>query len=300
MQPEPVWVVGLPGCSVGRVAGLLGAHPRARMLPQTALWLADTVGALLLTFERSQDRLGDGLLRAVAAVCGFGQREAGIVSARDWLWRRGDWSSAALHAELCHRAAPQRPVFVDTLLGWRADYLTRLKALPPGDVIHLTRHPAHYCREMTQQLREQSFVPPDFRDYCDDPVGVIDPQLAWYRFNRNLREALEADSAHRYHRLRLEDLQERPAATLGRLLEAIDLPLETPEALLTAPVDPLLRPGPPNAPLGVEAECLRAPRLSLELRAPEPWPSHADWRADRRRTSADVGRLAAGFGYRQP
>lgn len=297
MRREPIWVLGLPGIGVARVAALLASHPDLRLLPELNLLLGDTVGTLTLTFERSQDRLGDGLLRAVARVLLQADDSDGIEAARDWLWRRAQWPIAALYATLQQACRPAVAVIPDVQAGWRADCLTRLDALPACRIVHLLQHPATYCREYTVKLQEQRFVPPEFRDFCNDPVGVIDPQIAWYRYNQNLHQAFAQHPRHQYLSLALEDLQATPGPSLDRLQQQLGLSRVSSDALLTSPVDPFLCPGPPTAPGGVEFECRAEPRLTLDLRPTPTWPKRADWRPDAPLSSHEVGALAAELGY---
>lgn len=296
MPPEPLWIVGLPGSSVGRLTAWLGAHPSLAMLPELNLTMADSLGALSLLFERSQDRIGDGLLRCVAERIAGAQDEAAIERAQEWLWRRGEWTGAALLNWLGEATAPRRMLLPDTHLGWHAAYLARWRTLPKSRILHLLRHPADWCRDTAQRLSGHSFIAADYRDFRTDPVGVLDPQIAWYRFNHNLRDAA-AVCEHEYRVLRLEDLAARPQATLDSLSDWLDVERMDLGELQRRWEPGFLTRGPLAAPAGMDPQCMDAPALILDRRAPGPWPRIADWRVDGALASAEVGELARDFGY---
>lgn len=295
MSTPPIIVVcGLRQSSVGQIAALLASHPQAVLLPELNVFMAEQVGALQLLFERSHDGLGDGLLRAVAVLQSGRDDAAGIQQARDWLWRRQDRSSLSLLTEMAQRVAPRQLILPDRMLGWRPNYRSRLLALEPFRLIHVVRHPVLHAADIARQLNTEAFIAPEWRDFCGDPAGVLDPQIGWYRFHTSLVQVLQQDA--RYQRIRLEDLQSHPQAVLQQLAGFLGWS-QSPQ-LGRLPDSAFLRAGCEAAPLGMEKSALLHPRLMLDLRpANPPLNEPVSWREDGRLLCQEVQQLARQFGY---
>ncbi|ORE87491.1 hypothetical protein ATO7_10627 [Oceanococcus atlanticus] len=297
MSASPILVVaGLRNSSVGRVAALLAQHEDALLLPELNLCMADSVGAWLLMAERSQDDIGHGLLRAVAVLQRGRESTTDIAHARDWLWRRSDRSSLSVLEELRQLVSPKRLVIPDLNLGWRPNYMHALSQFQAFQLLHLVRHPLTHCRDITHSLSQDYFVAPEWRDFCDNPSGVIDPQIAWYRIHRNLIDQFGADHA-RYQRLRLEDLLTALATQRDRLWSDLGWPAQSPSPSPAAVASGFLSPGCEAAVGGMEADVMHTPQLTQELRRDPPLDGLADWRPDGRRLSSEVRQLALKLGY---
>ena len=297
MTPPAILVVaGLRHSSVGRVAALLAQRDDAILMPELNLFMADTVGAWLLLVERSQDRLGHGLLRAIAWQQCKEESPASIAAARDWLWRRSDRTTISVVHELSQQLAPRRLVIPDLNLGWRPNYMHALSEFGHFQMLHVTRHPVLHCRELTQRLAQDYFIAPEWRDFCDNPSGVVDPQIAWYRVHHSLRQQFASTPA-RYLHVRLEDLLAGVEAQRTHIWAALDWPslqhVQRPGQIESA----FLYPGCEAAVGGMENEIMREPRLIQEPRRDPALETHADWREDGRKLSKEVRDLARELGY---
>lgn len=297
MTTPPILVVtGLRNSSVGRVAALLAHRDDALLMPELNLFMADTIGAWLVMVQRSQDSTGHGLLRAIASLH-WGQETAdSIAQAREWLWRRSDRSTLEVLEELRDRCSPRRMVIPDLNLGWRPNYMHALDSFSDFQLVHVLRHPVSHCRDITHSLSQDYFVAPEWRDFCNDPSGVIDPQIAWYRVHHSLMEQF----SHRgrdYQPLRLEDLLNAIANQRDRLWENLGWPTLSPSPPIRAAQSPFLAPGCEDAVGGMELEVTRDPELTQELRRDPRLDTLADWRADGRRVCEEVRMLARTLGY---
>ena len=300
ISSAPLLVLSAPGAEAARVAAMLGRHPEAYGLPELNLHLASTVEGLLAVFQISQGNERDGLLRAVGELYCGGQGLAGIAAAREWLRRRGDWSSMELLAEFGGRLAPKLPVLAESGLAWRPhDVQDWLAQVPDARVLQVVRHPRTQCAELALRLQGPLFVPPDYKDYGVDPA-VIDPQLAWYRVNRNIEQAAAALPAAQVRRLQVEDLFAAPEETLRGVCEWLGLSCgESAVWRMLHPEDgPYSRIGNAEAPYGMELEFHEAPEFSGRLRPRQGLDGAVPWRGDGKPLVAEVVALARGYGYR--
>ena len=296
----PLLVLSAPGAEAARVAAMLGRHPDAYGLPELNLHLATTVEGLLSVFQITQGNVQDGLLRAVAELYCGGQNGPGIAAAREWLRRRGDWTSMELLDALSERIAPKLPVLAESGLAWRPhDVEAWLERVPDARVLQVVRHPRTQCAGVALRLQGPLFVPPDYKDHGVDPP-VIDPQLAWYRINRNIGQALALLPAAQCRRLQAEDLFAAPEETLRELCGWLGLPLgESALRRMLLPEDgPYARIGGAEAPYGMEPEFHEAPQFVGRLRPRLGLEGPAEWRSDGRPLAAEVVTLAHSYGYR--
>lgn len=296
----PLLVLSAPGAEAARLAAMLGRHPEAYGLPELNLHLAATVEGLLSIFHITQGNVQDGLLRTVAQLYCGGQDEAAIAAARDWLRRRADWSSMELLDELGGRIAPKLPVLAESGLAWRPhDVEAWLARVPDARVLHVVRHPRTQCAEVAARLNGPLFVPPDYKDYGVDPA-VIDPQLAWYRINRNIEQAVAMLPPAQHRQVQAEDLFVGPEDTLGAICGWLGLPFgDVALQRMLRPEDgPYARVGTAEAPYGMEPEFHEAPEFSGRLRPRQPLEGVAEWRGDGRPLAAEVVAMARSYGYR--
>jgi hypothetical protein len=296
----PLLVLSAPGAEAARLAAMLGRHPAAYGLPELNLHLAPTVEGLLSVFQVTQGNAQDGLLRVVAELYCGGQGDADIDAAREWLKRRADWSSMELLNELGERIAPKLPVLAESSLAWRLlDVEAWLARVPDARVLQVVRHPRTQCAELASRLQGPLFVPPDYKDYGVDPA-VIDPQLAWYRINRNIGQSLGALPAAQRRQVQAEDLFAAPEDTLRELCGWLGLPFGEAALyrMMHAEDGPYARIGSTAAPYGMELEFHEAPQFSGRLRPRLGLEGPAEWRRDGKALAAEVVTLARSYGYR--
>lgn len=252
MKPEPVVVLAAPHSDAARVAAMLGRHRRALPLPHLQLFHCETVGELLDLYERTQTRVADGLLRAVAALFCGGQTDAGVAAARRFLRRRGGWSTPALLDAITDAVAPRIAVFHDTAAPLQPVALDRwFRAAPDAAYLHLIRHPLAFDTAARAWCRDQLYVPPDYCDHAGDEPW-LDPQLLWYRVQLTLARELDPRT-QRVLRLRVEDLGHDATARLTELCEWLGWSPDAPslEAMRHPEFGPFAGRGPQAAPEGL-------------------------------------------------
>lgn len=292
MKPEPVVILAAPHSDAARVAAMLGAHPRAFPLPHLHLFHCDTVAELLDLFAHTSERAGDGLLRAVAALFGDGQTDRGVATARDFLERRGDWSTVALFHALTDAIAPRVAVCHDTSAPLRITELDRWsEAAPNAAYVHLMRHPVAFDQHARADCRERLYLPPDYTDHADGQVQ-LDPQLLWYRVQQTLTTHIDADNGA--FQLRLEDLHADARATLSSVCEWLGWSRREADlaAMLRPERTPFAMRGPDAAPFGLDQAFLSASDFAAPLGATPRTGVLA-----RSGLAPDVVRVARSYGY---
>lgn len=298
--PPPLFILAAPFSGASWLAGVLGRHPQLYALPQIFPFMAETVGELLDVFALSQLGHGDGLRRAVAELLLGGQGEAEIAAADRWLTEHRAWSSQQLIEALAAAAAPRRLVIPDAEMPLRPQELRRFRAaLPQAQWLHLVRHPWSQGCRLAAWLREQLFVPVDFRDQAQTPA-LPEPQLPWLRANRNLDAAAGEWPAGQVLRLRSESLDVNFEASLTELCTALGLSLSHADLQAMARPQNWLYAQTPTGPLrgGLEAEVWadfseQLEQLATAARLDQPLP----WRADGAGFAPQVIELARRYAY---
>lgn len=297
----PVIILGVPGAGVSRLAAMIGCHPQMASLPELALGVSTRLEDFVHIDVMSADGLADGLLRAVALYFGGGEDDAAIAWARAWLERRASWSLHDLMTAFAQQMAPVGMAVAAATTGWRTIWLQRLlAAIPEARFVHLLQHPIPQCTMLARRLREAGFVAPDYKDYGPADWPRIDPQLAWYRINGNVDDALAALPAERVWRLHLEDVEAQPEDQIECLLRHLGMDNDAAalRAVLHPERSPFAVPGPPAARGGSDAEFLADPRLHRRLRPRLSLHDGITWRDDRVQLADEVVSLARRLGYR--
>lgn len=296
----PVFIVAAPFSGASGLAATLGVHPQLCVIPETGLFCADDVDALLEIFEISQGANADGLLRALAELEFGAQTDANVAAAWQWLQERPQWPTAHVLAYLADRAAPRRLVVPETDAVLRVADLQRLQqGFPDAEILQLVRHPWTQAAQLARWLDGCLFVAPDFRDFSSMPA-VIDPQIAWLRINRNLESLLRPAYGSRWHCLRIEAFEHPSSreAALASLCAALGLEAFAPDCDQRQSTWAFTGYGPPAAPYGFGAELLETlPPLPVDWGA-ERLEGPLPWRRDGHMFADEVLASARAYGYR--
>lgn len=220
-------VIAAPPLGGGqRLARLLAQGLGVQALPALPLYLSEDIDGLRQQCTRAQSELGDGILRALgwalegapvdqsAATRVAQESDAGIAQAGHWLWRHGESDPRAISRLLAAHGGAL--VWPDHYLGWRPDYLDRLRRDADVRVLHLVRAIDPHARALLEQARRQGGMSPVFRDYGRRAEGVPDPQTGWYQWHRNMCRWAPALGA-RYLCLRWEDVVADERGALQRV-----------------------------------------------------------------------------------
>lgn len=260
--PPPVFILAPPLGLGGHLAACLDRHPGFAGLPATQLYCGETLREMERAWGPRLPRPRSGLIRALALHRFGGEDQAQAAS--DWLDGQADAPAAAIMAALAKAAAPRRLVDASFLYPVDASALDRIaRAHPDARFIHLMRHPALIWRDP---------------DRAADRVERL-----WLRPHLAIHAFLAERDPLSWLRLRVEWLAEDPAPRLDAVLDWLGA--ERGDDALAAMLDPDLhaafaRPGPAEAPHGVDPALIADPGLDQLLLAPSaPVLDQAAWEA---------------------
>jgi hypothetical protein len=296
---DPVFLLAAPRSFSSVVCAMLGQHPELHGLPETHLFVDETMDGWWRRAEGESFQMTHGLVRAVAEICFGEQTLRSVASAEAWLRRRRTETSGMVLEELARAVFPSALIDKSPSTVYSMESMQRvLRFFPEARFIHLVRHPRSYCDSVVKYMDllatpayrprdrqvEDDLAPQWIRDLAHWPLAgrddsAVDPQGGWYVLNGNVVTFLASVPADRWSIVRGEDLLRSPVEALGGLLAWLGLRTDP------AAIEPMLHPerspyahfGPPGARLGsdilfLERPALRAPgesRPTLEGLAPE-------------------------------
>jgi hypothetical protein len=222
---DPVFLLA-PARSYTTVSvALLAGHPQLYGLPETSLFVWDTVSEILAmpavpgTDSSGRRHTLMGLERALAQLHDGRQDQDALDRAVDWIHQRPGMSTTDVMAHLLRLIYPKIGVEKSPATVASAQALARcMRAFPNARYLHLTRHPVTTQRSMTQ-LYSQYLFPASM------PHGerVRMCVLAWHTGHLRIARALQAVPQPRWLRVRAEDLIGDPRTWLPRILAWLDL-----------------------------------------------------------------------------
>jgi hypothetical protein len=241
-----------------------------------------------------------GLLRTVAHLYSGEQTLASLDLARRWILRRLDATTADVYRDLCERVAPLRIVDKSPAYSSRRSNLDRIhRAFPGAYYLHLVRHPRTQGESMMKVAGGAMAVLANSIDYSTEPP-IVDPQIAWYRVQRNILRFLARIPPERQLRLRGEDLLGDPRRHLVGICRWLGVTEE--DAAVAAMLHPEASPfaglGPLGAHLGNDISFLRSPGMVSGQISESVLDGPLPWRTDGKRFTRPVVRLAQALGYR--
>ena len=295
-----MWLLAAPFSGVSWLAASLDGHPSLYALPELDLLLADGIDDTLNIYALGQSTHGQGLYRALARI-EFGHDDnAGVAAAQQWLDERRDWRCADVIRHLAARVAPRRLVIPERDAVMRPFALTRIpKAFPDSHLLHLTRHPWEQGVLMAAWARERVFVPLDYKDHAQDPPQP-EPQLPWYRANRNITAFLARLPTDRSLHVQTEQVEQAPDDAFIAICDWLGLrhDAETLSTMRQAASWSFARRGPDDAPYGLEDEAYEPfSAATLALAARTKLTAPVPWRTDGKGFDPLVKDYAAQLGY---
>jgi hypothetical protein len=296
---------------------MLGQHPGLYSIPETQLFLADTMADWWALCSRAKAPLAHGLLRTVAQLYFGEQTEETVKLARGWLMRRSHYTTGYLLEELAIRVFPAMLVDKGSIITYRLEFLRRAYRMFPGArFLHMVRHPKGYGESVIKYYREReksgplppgnwllhlaaypnplvpgNKVEPNHRD--------LDPQRSWYALNMNISEFLKSVPDDQKMLVRGEDLLSNTDERLQQILcwlglraddDAIE-PMKHPER------SPYAGFGPPGARFGNDRNFMSNPVLRPDRATPPSLDGPVSWYSDGRVLLPEVKQLAGQFGY---
>jgi Sulfotransferase family len=312
---DPVFILSPPLSFSSFFAAMLGQHPQLYALPETHLFVAETLHEWWDACAKTSFYMAHGLVRAVAELVYGGQKELTVQLARAWLRRRLPFTTGYVIELLAGRVDPRVLVEKSPSIIFQPGSMQRAaRMFPMARFIHLVEHPrrhceavvaaindvlAHHPNRVPQWLRQLACFSAAHADESSQEHPELDPQQAWFALNKNICEFLETLPETQKLRVRAEDVLRNPDAALAAIAEwlAIRSDGEAIDAMKHPERSPYARFGPEGARYGDDAAFLRSPSL------PEP-PAELDdldtpfsWRDDGEGFSPKTKDLARQFGY---
>lgn len=305
----PVFILAPPRSYTSVVCAAVGQHPQLYGFPETHLFEGETLAELWSL--RTGHWIRDGLLRVVAELFFGGQSEEAVTLARGWLHRRSLLNTGYIFELLIEKIHPLIPVEKSPDLVCEMRSMQRiLHMFPNARFIHLLRHPRGFCESNATIFRafaERGELPASHWAYT--PAGgavkegrnanVIDPQIGWFRQNRNICELLAPLPPTRWMRLRGEDFLRNPREHLAQIAAWLGCRTDDAaiEAMLHPECSPYAKRGPTNARLGNSRKFLEKPELRPFERPVESLDGPLSWLDGAQEFLPRVRKLAKEFGY---
>jgi Sulfotransferase family len=260
MHP-PVFVLAPPRSFTSVVTAMLGQHPQMYALPETNLFLTDSLDEWWSAHQSDQWGFGlSGLRRAIAELYFEDQSEEAVRQATAWILRRRSWPTAFLFSELMERVHPSILVEKSPTAALHPASMRRaVRHFPRSRFIHLLRDPS------TQRRSTQAFID------MNDGRGPLHRQVSldaaagteWYVAHSNIRRFLGSLPRSQAFQLRGEDVLADPETQLRATVQWLGLRAddEAIEQMKHPERSPFACFGPPSARFGNDPFFLMRPRL---------------------------------------
>src|SRR6266481_3573144 len=105
--PDPIFVLSPPLSFSSFFAAMLGQHPQLYAIPETHLFVAETLHEWWDTCAKTSFHMSHGLVRAVAQLFYGAQNQTAVQLARAWLRRRMPFTTGYLLELLAGRVDPR-------------------------------------------------------------------------------------------------------------------------------------------------------------------------------------------------
>jgi len=279
---------------------MIGQHPQLYGVPELNLFVADRLEQIWEQMVGMRQIQLHGLLRTVAHLYAGEQTLSAVDMARRWIFLRLKSSTAEIYWALCNRTAPLRiidksPIYVD-----KPANLQRMDAaFPQAHYIHLLRHPLTQGESIMRIADGAMALLTNSIDYSTDPP-TIDPQIAWYRVQKNILDFLKTVPVDRQLCLHGEDVLTDPENHLRQICRWLGISDsdDSYQAMLHPEESPFARLGPLGAHLGNDINFLRSPFFKPGKIRPSSLESPLPWRKDNKGFSPEVIALAREMNYR--
>lgn len=315
LAPPPVFILAPPRSFSSVICAMIGQHPQMSGLPETHLFVAETMKEWWLLCCQTDFPMADGLLRAVAQLNFTEQTDDTIKLASEWIGRRLHFTTGMMFASLAENVSPKIVVEKSPAVVYRPEYLQRLlRVYPQARFIHLVRHPRGFCEAVVNVIhktQETALAPPwmlYMATYPQEPTIEIwtkqdaldlDPQNAWLFFHRHICSFLHGVPENQKIRIRAEDLLIEPDIGLRRISTWLRLCSDA------AAIDSMKRPeespyactGPRTAMYGNDPSFLEQPALRSERAKVFTLEGALSWKRGAEGFMPEVRRLAEYFGY---
>lgn len=275
------------------VGGMLGQHPDMYGMPETNLFTAETLEALIAGYDRIGDQARHGLLRILAQLHDGEQTVESIDRAQRWLRSNSHWTTKAVCDHILELVHPRILVEKSPRMVPRLANLERVyRMYPDASFLHLTRHP----RAMAQSQIKITSRNDEWGGRLDS--SKIQPQKWWETCQQNIMAFTSRLPEGQCMRIKGEDLLSNPDVYLPQIAEwlGVRTDSEAIEAMKHPEDSPYACMGPENALYGNDINFLQNPKLRPGRVAEASLRGELEW-APGQMFSPTVTRLARQFGY---
>ena len=321
---DPVFILAAPRSFSSVVCAMLGQHPDLYGLPETHLFVDDTMDGWWERARGESYRLSHGLVRAVAEIYYGEQTEASVAAATAWLRRRRGETAGIVFEDLGRALFPLTLIDKSPSMVYGVDSMRRVWSFfPQAKFVHLVRHPRGYCESVLKYMRllerpayqprdretEPGLAPEWIRTLASFPFSpdeapspddsIVDPQGGWHALNANVVTFLDSLPPEQWTTVRGEDLLTRPEAELRKLMLWLGkrTDREAIQRMLHPEQSPYAHFGPPAARLGNDMLFLERPELHPMRARPQSLAGALGWRSDGAGFVPEVVELARSLGY---
>ena len=323
---DPLFILAAPRSFSSVVSAMLGQHPQMFGLPETHLFVDETMEQWWARAAQETYQMAHGLLRSVAQVCFGQQTEESVRLATAWLRRRSPHTSGMVFEELAREVHPLILVDKSPSMVYGIETMRRAhQFFPEARFIHLVRHPRGYCESVLRYL--DILMRPEYQprgrktEIGEAPAWIthlasfprssihhhtyaesaaeLDPQGGWYVLNMNVLTFLKSISKSHWITVRGEDLLAEPQEGLRWIAEWLGLraDIEAVEQMTHPEQSPFARFGPPGARLGNDILFLERPALRRTRAREQSLEGPLSWRPDGGSFLPDVVELSRYLGY---
>lgn len=273
MMP-PLFMLAPPRSFTSLVSTMVGCHPEAHGLPETNLFLAESMLELEDHFQK-QPYLRQGLLRGAAELAMGEQTFAAVEAVDYWFSKHMDMPAADVFALLIHWSGDQMMVEKSPAHVYVDGSFERMqKAFPDARYLHMTRHPSDTWRSIVKARDDVKELAQLLTQFEDDEkterrrkigANVSDENLKqkWMEPHVNIMEFLKSVPPENQMRLRGEDILADPPTYMRVICEWLDIADDGAaiEQMLHPERSPYACRGPSNARFGNDPNFVREPAL---------------------------------------
>ncbi|QSJ20560.1 sulfotransferase [Nostoc sp. UHCC 0702] len=297
---QPIFILGAPCSFTSLICAMLGQHPQVYGVPELNLFVGETLEQMMKKLTDLLHTQTHGLLRAIAQLYAGEQTIESIDMAYRWIYTHSHWTTAQIYLELCRRVAPLRIVEQNPIYSNSPDILVRIReTFPKAHYLHIVRHPRSHGNSFIELSYGNIIaIANNSIDYSTNPP-TLDPQILWYKSQRNILDFLSTIPNEQHMRVRCEDILNEPVLYFQKISCWLNLSwnVSVIEAILHPEYSPYACFGPFGANLGNDPNFLKSPTFCHTTIAASKLEGSLPWRSDSKGFLPHVIQLAQELGY---
>ena len=171
---DPVFILSPPLSFSSHFAATLGRHPQLYAIPETHLFIAETLHEWWDTCAKTSFNMSHGLVRAVAELFYGEQNETTVQLARAWMRRRLPFTTGYILESLAERVHPRAIVEKSPSMIFHLESMQRVaRMFPLARFIHLVEHPRRHCEAVVAAIKDGGRTSSQPRAAMASPARVL-------------------------------------------------------------------------------------------------------------------------------